>query len=140
MATGIKWIGLSRWRRENDTNDHRVRADLKKRGKNVGVMVQKDAKAEFTGKVSDKNRRRSGGGNKLGTYSGKLQRAISTTVTVRRDGIRIEIGPTGSSGFYGAVHELGLGRYPARPFLGPAVEKNTEAVFRELGLAIKVIR
>jgi len=54
-------------------------------------------------------------------------------LTARIGNLRRSIGPdlrplpfaieVGTELFYGKIHELGLGRYPERPFLSPAIEK-----------------
>ena len=140
MATGIRWSGLSRWKRENASNEQRVKRSLRDRGRTSGKLVADAAKSAFGGQMSGSDRKRMAGGDKLGVFSGRLKRSISASVTVSARGLRVEIGPTGKAAIYGTVHELGIDPFPARPFLGVAVTNTAEQVFRELGFVVKVIR
>ncbi len=58
--------------------------------------------------------------HKLTSRTGTLRRSIA--VDRKPLPLAIEIGPNPPADGYGEIHELGLGNYPKRPFMGPALD------------------
>lgn len=80
---------------------------------------------------------------------GKAVRGVLTSRTRRlRRSIRLNRAPlpraieVGSTELYGLLHEFGLGRFPKRPFLGPALKraaKDMERIFsQEIGKELRL--
>lgn len=65
--------------------------------------------------------------------SGRLARSIESTVTVTRDSVTVEVGPTA---FYGAMVEAGTARSAPHPFLEPASVPVEKALDRALQKAV----
>ena len=78
----------------------------------------------------------------LGVDTGRLRQSISYDVfRSRARRWTAEIGPQRVP--YAKIHEfggtVGHARIPKRPYLGPAIEKSREEVFRLIGRAFKVV-
>ena len=132
----IAWIGLRRYRRDMArAGQTEIKKRLRQRLKVLGRQIRLDARGEI----------KTTGPNTLGSRSGALQRSLGWRVFVRgqRD-FWVEVGPKdgvggGRTGVYGRIHELGLGRYPARPFLAPALKKNEARIIKEFGKVFRRI-
>ena len=67
--------------------------------------------------------------------TGKLKRGVIAEMDPKTG--NVNIGPSGE-GWYGRIHEFGLGKHPARPFMAPALEKRRRHLpegFRDMKLS-----
>lgn len=88
----------------------------------IGLLVQKVAAEEkiARGGVSGRGRNRRVARplpDRLTSRTGALRRSIGLNRVPLPHAIEV-----GTELIYGAVHELGLGPFPPRPFLGPAID------------------
>jgi len=66
--------------------------------------------------------------------TGRLKRGVIAEMDPKTG--NVNIGPSGE-GWYGRIHEFGLGKHPARPFMAPALEKRRKHLpegFRDMNI------
>lgn len=77
--------------------------------------------------VENISKRRFGTPGNLKVKSGRLRGSIKQSVKEMKDKF---VGTIGTNVIYGPVHEFGLGKYPPRPFIKPAIDENVDMINR----------
>lgn len=144
-GTGFRIVGLAKLRR-------RVRKAVRENPENlrdamveVSAVIEADAKKNIRGsrtRALRAGRQVTAPSNVLGIDFGILRSSITFAIKATKRRITSIIGPQRVK--YGAIHEFGGvagrgARIPARPYLGPAVEKNRAFAEKKLGSSFKVV-
>jgi HK97 gp10 family phage protein len=135
-VSGLKLLRAELTRAERELN-RKMERDLATAAK----WIRDDAKKNISG-TRDANP-----AARLGVDSGDLRNAITYDVKATRSRFgrqgraRAEIGPEGwPLGIYARVHELGLRRWAARPYLSPALDRNKARIFRLFGKFVGLLK
>lgn len=75
--------------------------------------------------AESKSKERFGTPDNLRVVSGRLRSSIMTKVINNRDSVK---GIIGTDVYYGKLHELGIGKFPPRPFIRPSIEENIDKI------------
>jgi len=124
----------------------RFRRDQKKRLAFVAATISRDAKRNIRGnrtRARRKGRKVTAEPNQLGIDKGILRAALGWDIKQKGRKIEANVGPTQPIP-YAKIHEFGGeaggSQIPARPYLGPAVDKNQRLAIKELGRPFKLLK
>ena len=92
------------------------------------VVVEAEAKKQFTGAHKRGTPTTSAPGSPPDVVTGTLRRSITTT-PVKVSGI-VATGSVYPSAVYARIQELGGGNLPARPYMSPAYDASKDAIAR----------
>jgi hypothetical protein len=136
----MKGINVRTWLDAKGVKDA-VRQAQTPRLARIALEIERQAKLSMkaggrsTGPRGGKVKKPSAPGTPPHVQTGNLRGSISTALTLLYTYI---IGPT-SSAWYAQLHEFGLGKFPKRPFMRPALMKIAHRMpqeFRNLPMAL----
>lgn len=97
--------------------------------KDAAALVERTAKTSFRPREGKRTPNTLTGDFTLRSQTGQLRRSISTKRRGKGFDAVFVVAP---SALYGSVHEFGLGRMPARPFMRPSLDRNMGSIRRSI--------
>ncbi len=140
----LKILGDKALRRHVDRAAKRLPSAIERNLARAAALIERDAKRNIHGsrtRAIRKGRPVTAPPGVLGVDTGRLRQSISFDVSRKGRRWTAEVGPQRVP--YARIHEFGgkagHANIPKRPYLGPAVEKNRELVFRLIGRSFEVL-
>ena len=144
MKIGLRIVGRRALQRWTARTAKRIPSEIERNLHRAAQLIEASAKKNIHGsrtRARRKHRPVTAPPHVLGVDTGRLRQSISYDVYRRGRRWNAEIGPQRVP--YARIHEfggtVGRARIPKRPYLGPAIDKNRERVFRLIGRTFEVV-